>query len=115
MHAHTVKLNTHLFLVCFQYHLKQEDIVERKKKFHLSKLVFERQSGAPERRNDVRPEVPDEDADVDVPTVRDDAALPEPACGGRHCASVKRQRPHVQKQISLLHDSSDCRVNLCLV
>lgn len=46
--------------------------------------MFERQAGIRERRDDVRSVVGDEDADVDVMAVRNNAALPEPAYRGRH-------------------------------
>lgn len=47
--------------------------------FHLSKLVFECQASISEGRDDVWPVVYDENPNIDVTAVRDDAALPEPA------------------------------------
>lgn len=51
--------------------------------FHLSELVFEFEAGVREGADDVRSVICDKNPDVDVSTVGDDAALPEPACRGR--------------------------------
>ena len=52
--------------------------------------MFERQAGVPECCDHVRPEVYNENPNIDVTAVRDDTALPEPACRGR-----ERQREAV--------------------
>lgn len=47
--------------------------------FHLSKLVFECQASIFEGCDDVWPVIDDENPNINVTAVRDDATLPEPA------------------------------------